>query len=122
MRFGVFHKGTSKNQVAFTFDDGPHPRYTPELLDLLQDYQVKATFFVLGSQADLHPDLIRRMHREGHQIGIHNYNHTSNWLMLPWTVRRDHMERTADIIESIIGKRPDHYRPPETSSLRRSGT
>ncbi|MGG1941661.1 polysaccharide deacetylase family protein [Paenibacillus polymyxa] len=112
IRFGAFRKGTTKNQVAFTFDDGPHPRYTPKLLDLLQDYQVKATFFVLGSQAELHPDLIRRMDREGHQIGIHNYNHISNWLMLPWTVRRDHMKRTADIIESIIGKRPDHYRPP----------
>lgn len=59
---------------------------------------------MLGSQAELHPDLIRRMDREGHQIGIHNYNHISNWLMLPWTVRRDHMKRTADIIESIIGK------------------
>ncbi|MBM6994723.1 polysaccharide deacetylase family protein [Paenibacillus sp. DXFW5] len=112
MRIGVFRKGKTKNQVAFTFDDGPHPRYTPELLDLLQEYQVKATFFVLGSQAELYPDLIRRMHREGHQIGIHNYVHTSNWLMLPGTVRRDHIERTADIIESIIGKRPNHYRPP----------
>lgn len=111
-RFGVFCKGTTKNQVAFTFDDGPHPQYTPELLNLLQDHQVKATFFVLGSQAELYPDLIRRMHREGHQIGIHNYNHTANWLMFPWTVRRDHMERTADIIESIIGERPNHYRPP----------
>ncbi|MFB5760909.1 polysaccharide deacetylase family protein [Paenibacillus medicaginis] len=112
IRLGAFRKGTTKNQVAFTFDDGPHPQYTPELLDLLQEYQVKATFFVLGSQAELHPDLIRRIHGEGHQIGIHNYDHVSNWLMLPWTVRRDHMERTADIIESIIGKRPDHYRPP----------
>lgn len=109
---GAFRKGTTKNQVAFTFDDGPHPKYTPELLDLLQAYHVKATFFVLGSQAELHPDLIRRMDREGHQIGIHNYDHTSNWLMFPWTVRRAHMERTADIIESIIGRRPDHYRPP----------
>lgn len=110
--FGVFRKGTIRKQAALTFDDGPHPRYTPELLDLLQDYQIKATFFVLGSQAELYPHLIRRMHREGHQIGIHNYDHTSNWLMFPWTVRCHHLERTGDIIESITGKRPDHYRPP----------
>lgn len=110
--FGIFRKGKTKKQVALTFDDGPHPKYTPELLNVLQDYQVKATFFVLGSQAELYPHLIRRMHREGHQIGIHNYDHTSNWLMLPWTVRRDHLERTGDIIESITGERPDHYRPP----------
>lgn len=109
---GVFRKGSVHNQVAFTFDDGPHPLYTPKLLDLLNDYQVKATFFVLGAQAEQYPELIRRMDREGHQIGIHNYCHTSNWLMLPGTVRRKHLDRSADIIESIVGIRPDHYRPP----------
>ncbi|MEK4351899.1 polysaccharide deacetylase family protein [Paenibacillus sp. FSL R5-0475] len=110
--FGVFRKGTVKKQVAFTFDDGPHPKYTPILLDLLKLHQVKATFFVLGSRAEQYPDLIRRMDREGHQIGIHNYCHTSNWLMLPRTIRREHLDRSADIIESIVGTRPNHYRPP----------
>jgi peptidoglycan/xylan/chitin deacetylase (PgdA/CDA1 family) len=110
--FGVFRKGKVKKQVAFTFDDGPHPKYTPELLDLLELYQVKATFFVLGSQAEQYPELIRRMDREGHQIGIHNYYHKTNWLMLPGTIRREHLERSADIIESIVGTRPNYYRPP----------
>lgn len=67
---------------------------------------------MLGSRAEQYPDLIRRMDREGHQIGIHNYCHTSNWLMLPSTVRREHLDRSADIIESIVGIRPNHYRPP----------
>ncbi|MGM1048801.1 MAG: polysaccharide deacetylase family protein [Bacillota bacterium] len=109
---GVFRKGTVKKQVAFTFDDGPHPQYTPKLLDLLKLHQVKATFFVLGSKAEQYPELIRRIDREGHQIGIHNYCHTSNWLMLPSTIRRVHLDRSADIIESIVGTRPNYYRPP----------
>ncbi|MNJ53979.1 Peptidoglycan-N-acetylmuramic acid deacetylase PdaC [compost metagenome] len=109
---GVFRKGKVKNQVAFTFDDGPHPQYTPKLLDLLEQYQAKASFFVLGSQAEKYPELIRRMHREGHQIGIHNYSHTSNWMMLPGTIRREHLDRSANVIESIIGTRPSYYRPP----------
>ncbi|GGG01647.1 polysaccharide deacetylase familiy protein [Paenibacillus albidus] len=110
--WGVLRKGHTKHRAAFTFDDGPHPQYTPRLLDLLKQHQVKATFFVLGSQAEQYPELIRRMHREGHQIGIHNYEHISNWLMLPGTIRREHLERSADIIESIIGIRPSYYRPP----------
>lgn len=110
--YGVLRQGTTPQQVAFTFDDGPHPEYTPRLLDLLKLHQVKATFFVLGAQAEQYPELIRRMDREGHQIGIHNYVHTSNWLMLPGTIRHGHLERTADIVESIIGSRPNHYRPP----------
>lgn len=110
--WGVFRKGKGKGEVAFTFDDGPHPEYTPKLLDLLKRHQVKATFFVLGSQAERYPELVRRIDREGHQIGIHNYCHTSNWLMLPKTIRSEHLDRSADIIEGIVGTRPDHYRPP----------
>ncbi|WP_442603966.1 polysaccharide deacetylase family protein [Paenibacillus sp. KN14-4R] len=110
--WGVLRKGSIKKQVAFTFDDGPNPQYTPRLLDLLKLHQVKATFFVLGSQAEQYPELIRRMDQEGHQIGIHNYRHKSNWLMLPSTIRREHLDRSADIIESIVGTRPNYYRPP----------
>ena len=109
---GVFRKGLKPGQIALTFDDGPHPVYTPQLLDLLSKYNVKATFFVVGSQAEAYPELVRRMHREGHQIGIHNYEHVSNWFMLPWTVRRRHVDRTANIVESITGTRPVYYRPP----------
>ncbi|WJH35220.1 polysaccharide deacetylase family protein [Paenibacillus sp. CC-CFT747] len=80
---GVIRQG-GKGQIALTFDDGPDPVYTPRLLDLLKERGIRATFFVLGSKAEKHPDLIRRMHEEGHQIGIHNYTHLSNWLMTPW--------------------------------------
>jgi peptidoglycan/xylan/chitin deacetylase (PgdA/CDA1 family) len=109
---GVFRKGRVRREVAFTFDDGPDPKYTPKLLDLLKKHNVKATFFVLGQKAELNPDIILRIHEEGHQIGIHNYIHASNWLMTPWTIKKEHIYRSADIIESITGTRPIYYRPP----------
>lgn len=110
--WGIHRKGSKLKQVALTFDDGPDPNYTPKLLDLLNQYNIKATFFVLGSKAERNPDLIRRIHQEGHQIGIHNYTHKSNWLMTPRKVRKDHVDRSADIVERITGVRPTYYRPP----------
>ncbi|NWL88662.1 polysaccharide deacetylase family protein [Paenibacillus sp. 79R4] len=113
--WGVFRKASRKRaerHVAFTFDDGPDPRYTPKLLDLLRDRGVKATFFVLGSKAEKYPELVKRMHEEGHQIGIYNYTHMLNWIMSPRNIRRKHVDRSADIIQGITGERPTYYRPP----------
>ncbi|WMT41962.1 polysaccharide deacetylase family protein [Paenibacillus sp. D2_2] len=113
--WGVFRKASRKRaerHIAFTFDDGPDPRYTPKLLDLLRDRGVKATFFVLGSKAEKYPELVKRMHEEGHQIGIHNYTHMLNWIMSPRNILRKHVERSADIIQRITGERPTYYRPP----------
>lgn len=107
----IFPKMRAGNKVALTFDDGPHPKYTPQLLDLLQKHEVKATFFVLGSQAAKYPDLIRRIHKEGHLIGIHNYYHQANWLLPPWQVRRQ-VFRSAEIVREITGSAPVFYRPP----------
>ena len=107
----IFKKGKDPSKIAFTFDDGPDPIYTPILLDLLKKDEVEATFFVVGSKAEKHPELIRRMHQEGHLIGIHNFVHHSNWLMTPWKVRKG-LEDTAKIIENITGVRPVYYRPP----------
>lgn len=78
--WGVHSEVGAEKEIAFTFDDGPDPCYTPELLDLLKEHGIKATFFVLGKKAQQYPELIERMHREGHQIGIHNYTHTPNWI------------------------------------------
>lgn len=106
----VLKKGKG-HQVAFTFDDGPHPIYTPQLLDLLKKYRVKANFFVLGSKAEKYPELILRMHREGHLIGIHNYHHYPNSFMTPKQIRRQ-VNQTAEIVSQITGERPLFYRPP----------
>ncbi|MGR6342060.1 polysaccharide deacetylase family protein [Priestia megaterium] len=107
----VFKRGRDLSKVAFTFDDGPNPIYTPILLDLLKENNVKATFFVVGTKVEKYPELIQRMHNEGHLIGIHNYLHHSNWFMSPWKVRKG-LEETAKVIEAITGVTPIYYRPP----------
>jgi peptidoglycan/xylan/chitin deacetylase (PgdA/CDA1 family) len=109
--YGVFRKGPQSPYIALTFDDGPDKRYTPQLLDLLKKHQVKATFFVVGKKAENNPDLIQRMHQEGHLIGLHNYVHRSNWSMSPWQIKRE-LDQSADIVERITGTRPSYYRPP----------
>jgi peptidoglycan/xylan/chitin deacetylase (PgdA/CDA1 family) len=110
--FRVFNKGRRvEKEISLTFDDGPDPHYTPQLLDLLARYDAKATFFVVGAHAEGQTELLQRMKAEGHNIGIHNYVHKSNWLMRPRTVKRQ-IERTADIIEKATGTRSAYYRPP----------
>ncbi|KPD00021.1 Peptidoglycan-N-acetylmuramic acid deacetylase PdaC [Geobacillus sp. BCO2] len=110
-RVRLFREGTASDCLALTFDDGPDPYYTPKLLDLLKKYGVKATFFVVGRKVERYPDIVRRMAEEGHEIGIHNYRHISNWLLPPlwldWGVRR-----AAKAIERATGKQPMYYRPP----------
>lgn len=107
----AFRRTNDSSNIAFTFDDGPDPKYTPLLLDLLVKYRIKATFFVLGSKAEKHPELILRIHKDGHLIGIHNFVHRSNWVMFPWTIRRD-LDYSASVVEGITGVRPIYYRPP----------
>ena len=109
---GVVSRGKAEKQIALTFDDGPNPKYTPQLLMLLRKHDVKATFFVLGNKAEKYPQLIQQIYDEGHQIGIHNYTHRANWIMTPREVRREQTERSAAIIERITGSRPTCYRPP----------
>lgn len=63
--------------VALTFDDGPHPIVTPRILNLLKQYNARATFFVLGNRVDSYADVLQREYTEGHEIGNHSYNHAS---------------------------------------------
>ncbi|WP_110931829.1 polysaccharide deacetylase family protein [Paenibacillus bouchesdurhonensis] len=109
--FRVFRRGVGMNEFALTFDDGPDPLYTSQLLDLLKKYEAKATFFVVGSNAEKYPHIIKRMHEEGHLIGIHNYVHKTNWLMGPAAVKKQ-IQRTNKIISDIIGSDTHYYRPP----------
>ncbi|MBR6477895.1 MAG: polysaccharide deacetylase family protein [Lachnospiraceae bacterium] len=104
-------EGAERRRIALTFDDGPHPVYTEELLDGLKERGVKATFFVTGEHARQYPDLIRRMQEEGHLIGNHTYSHVQ--------LRRDHQEEfirelqmTNEVITSITGEEVLYVRPP----------
>ncbi len=108
---GIVKKAAAGTGIALTFDDGPNPVYTPQLLDLLGEFGVKAVFFVVGRHAEQHPGLLRRMQQEGHAIGIHHYRHRSAWRLTPRQTKRE-IRRTAAVIERITGKRPQFYRPP----------
>ncbi|WP_373231750.1 polysaccharide deacetylase family protein [Cohnella sp.] len=109
--FRVFMRGKTDKEIALTFDDGPDPVYTPKLLDLLKRQGARATFFVVGENAEQNPHIIARIHEEGHIIGIHNFVHHTNWLMRPRSVKRQ-IDRTSDVIKKITGTRPMYYRPP----------
>ncbi len=108
---GITKKGQVPNRIAITFDDGPDPVYTPRLLDVLKKHNVKATFFLVGEKAERYPEIVKRIHDEGHLIGLHNYKHVSNWFIPPSTLRK-HLKRSQDIIYSITGEKPVYYRPP----------
>lgn len=97
--------------VLLTFDDGPHPEYTLELLKLLKEYNVRAVFFIVGELAEKYPGIIKQMHAEGHMLGIHHYQHKSNWSLLPHQTK-EQITRTKGILEQIIGEEIVLYRPP----------
>ena len=73
-------KVDSEKSVYLTFDDGPTPKITEQILDILDKYGAKATFFCLGNNAELYPELVEKIVARGHAIGNHSYNHTRGWL------------------------------------------
>lgn len=98
-------------KIALTFDDGPHPCYTDQLLDGLKERGVTATFFVTGEHAKLHPDVIKRMQEEGHLIGNHTYSH----IQLTGKNRekfKEELVKTNEVITEITGEEVLYVRPP----------
>ncbi|MDQ0899869.1 polysaccharide deacetylase family protein [Paenibacillus sp. V4I7] len=100
-----------EKKVALTFDDGPDTRFTPKVLDALKASQVKATFFVLGVQANAHPDIIRRIVKEGHVIGNHSYSH-ANLPKLTADKFQSQIISTESVLQGLIGYAPKLIRPP----------
>ena len=100
----------SPGAVAVTFDDGPGG-HTARLLDALKQYDVKATFFVQGQFVEKYPDLILRMHQEGHQVANHTYSH-AYLSKVDETTRRLQLSKASDAIEKVLGFRPTLMRPP----------
>ncbi|MDL2236503.1 polysaccharide deacetylase family protein [Christensenellaceae bacterium OttesenSCG-928-K19] len=98
--------------VALTFDDGPHPERTGQLLDILEQNGVVATFFVLGKNAESYPDVVKRVYEAGHEIGTHSYDHTDLMTLTYDQVITEQYGKTNDILEGIIGVRALIDRPP----------
>ena len=103
--------GRRKGAVALTFDDGPDPVWTPRILDTLRAHGAKATFFIIGENADVHPELVRRMLREGHEIGNHTFTHP-NLSLISAAGTRYQLNATERLIEAITGRRTALFRPP----------
>ena len=98
-----------ENLCALTFDDGPSIN-TPHLLDMLEEYGIPATFFMLGSQAERHPDIVKRVIAEGHEVGNHSYSHPN--LRVVSLARKEEELRRTDTILRNLGASPQFMRPP----------
>lgn len=108
---GILRRGPHENIVAITFDDGPNPIYTPQILDILKEKQVKATFFVVGLHVKKYPEIAKRIVNEGHDIGNHTYTHKE----MAATTRRmvkAQIHKTAAVIERVTGVKTKLFRPP----------
>jgi peptidoglycan-N-acetylglucosamine deacetylase len=111
--FGPFvsHGSQAGGLVALTFDDGPDPAYTPQVLAILAKYNVRATFFMLGSQAARHPELAREVQAQGEVIGSHCYDHVSLLTASRHYVRSE-ISRAETELEKVLGEKPHFLRPP----------
>lgn len=98
-------------KIALTFDDGPHPYYTEQLLDGLKERNVKATFFVLGKHAEQYPELVERMNDEGHLIGNHTYSHMQLSQRNSEAFKQE-LIKTSLLIEELTGQEVQYVRPP----------
>lgn len=100
-----------KKPIALTFDDGPDPTWTPKLLEGLQKRDVKATFFLLGSQMEQYPKLAEQMVREGHLIGCHSYEHV-DFSQLSEGKACAQISKTCELIRNVTGTPVEYVRPP----------
>ena len=107
----VSYADSDDKLVALTYDDGPHQKYTPLILDVLKKHNARATFFMVGERAKNLPEIVSRINKEGHSIGNHTYDH-AELTRLSDTGAISQIDRTNDIIEDITGIRPVLMRPP----------
>jgi peptidoglycan/xylan/chitin deacetylase (PgdA/CDA1 family) len=116
----VTHGPLSGDAIALTLDDGPHPEFTPQLLDILREQQVPATFFVVGQMAEKRPDLIRDIAADGHCLGNHTYHHVRLPGLATGTVATE-IKACGLVLEGITGQAPHWFRPPGGGTNTRVG-
>jgi cellulose synthase/poly-beta-1,6-N-acetylglucosamine synthase-like glycosyltransferase/peptidoglycan/xylan/chitin deacetylase (PgdA/CDA1 family)/spore germination protein YaaH len=108
----LYHQGAGgEHQVAITFDDGPDPEWTPKVLDILKAANVKAAFFLVGTNAENYPALVRRIVAEGHEIGNHTYYHPNLAECWPEHIRLE-LNATQLLLQTITGRATTLFRPP----------
>ncbi len=107
----LYQAPTQEKVVALTFDDGPYPPYTAQVLKVLADKQVQATFFVVGENARALPHLVQEEQQAGHLIGIHSYEHKDMLRLSSGEIAAQLREAKA-VVASITGEEPRYFRPP----------
>jgi peptidoglycan-N-acetylglucosamine deacetylase len=101
---------TKEKLVALTFDDGPNPIYTPQILNALGKYNAKATFFVIGAEAERYPEIIKRQAKEGHELANHTYRHNFRDNFNENILKKE-LDKNAKVIENLTGTVPTLFRP-----------
>ncbi|HEY8714087.1 MAG TPA: polysaccharide deacetylase family protein, partial [Candidatus Acidoferrum sp.] len=111
LSYHIDQLGAAKKKLAITFDDGPDPRWTPKILDILKEKKVPATFFVVGVAGSQYPQILKREYAEGHEVGNHTYTHP-NFEEISHTQLRWELNLTQRLIESTLGVKSILFRPP----------
>ncbi|MGN6213785.1 polysaccharide deacetylase family protein [Parafilimonas sp.] len=101
-----------KKEIALSFDDGPAQNYTPEILQVLREYNIQAAFFCIGKHIEANKDLLKQVHEEGHVIGNHSYTHDKWFDLFSSAKMNAELALTDDIIKDITGQKPRLFRPP----------
>ncbi len=108
----VWYVQTDEPVIALTFDDGPDPKYTPQVLETLRRFGAKATFFVIGRNVEQYPDVLKQVAADGHEIGNHTYSH-------PLRLRKEgngevaqQLTKTAELVAQLTGQQTRVFRPP----------
>jgi peptidoglycan/xylan/chitin deacetylase (PgdA/CDA1 family) len=110
----LFYGNSSRREIALTFDDGPHPRDTPQVLDTLAKHRIHATFFLVGHYVEQYPHLVKQIHQSGHQLALHCYRHIPFPLENASTLKRQ-LDQSRNAIARICGFPPEtirDVRPP----------
>jgi peptidoglycan/xylan/chitin deacetylase (PgdA/CDA1 family) len=108
----VYWVPTDQKIVALTFDDGPNPEFTPEVLDILDKYHVKATFFMIGSEMEKYPEIVKEVVARGHVIGNHTYTHPHDIELDTEAQVIRELDQCEQVIERMTGRRTHLFRPP----------
>jgi peptidoglycan/xylan/chitin deacetylase (PgdA/CDA1 family) len=107
----VWRGGAARRAVALTFDDGPDPRWTPRVLDVLARHGARSTFFCVGERVAAHPELVRRTAAAGHELANHTWSHCHLGTTRPDRIRAE-LRRTHDVLTELTGRAPTLLRPP----------
>ena len=101
----------AKPQVSITFDDGPHPEFTPMALTLLKQYNAKATFFCIGKNIEKYPELFKEIIRQGHTVGNHTFSHANTFGFFGTVKVMEELSQTNDLVHSLTDLKMKLYRP-----------